>query len=334
MPRKRPLCLVAGLVLILTGVEVLCSATSHAFTLTAPRDGDILSSGASIRVSVRVDDAANVRELRYFWFRLGEESVSPRQAEPAEFQPADPKRPLDGIVVVPKDALGLMRLLAVGEIVRGRLAGHQDFDEVVVKVEPPEAKLSAIEFSVEKPWRLTTLGKRMPVPVLGQFDDGVARTLQGHGTGSTFRSSNEAVVQVDQQGELLVLGNGKAVITVANHQKEGMVEVVVDGDAAPNRPPTAIVTSPLTAKPGMVVRLNGLKSRDPDGDPLMFHWRQVRGNKVDLTTPNEATTSFIAPFLSERRLLQFQLQVTDMSGPDTVKGADSAPAAVDVWVEP
>ncbi len=60
----------------------------------------------------------------------------------------------------------------------------------------------------------------------------------------------------------------------------------------------------------------------------------ISGNKVDLTTPNEAKTSFIAPLVSERRLLQFQLVVTDMSGPDTVKGADSEPAVVDVWVEP
>jgi hypothetical protein len=77
-----------------------------------------------------------------------------------------------------------------------------------------------------------------------------------------------------------------------------------------------------------------LKSRDPDGDPLLFRWKQVRGNKVDLTTPNEATTSFVAPHVAERRLLQFHLVVTDLYGPDTVKGADSEPAVLDVWITP
>lgn len=96
----------------------------------------------------------------------------------------------------------------------------------------------------------------------------------------------------------------------------------------------AIVSSPVTVKAGTVVRLDGTQSRDPDGDPLMFQWRQVRGHKVDLTTPNEVAIFFIAPLVSERRLLQFQLVVTDMSGPDTIKKADSEPATVDVWVEP
>jgi hypothetical protein len=181
---------------------------------------------------------------------------------------------------------------------------------------------------------LDTIGKRVSLPVLGQFEDGIARVLQGHATGSRFSSSNESVVRVDQQGEVLIAGNGKAVIIVANQQQEGRLEVIVEGDAAPNGPPLAVVPPSLTAKPGAVVRLDGLESRDPDGDPLMFRWKQVRGNKVDLTTPNEARTSFIAPVVSERRLLQFHLVVTDLTGPDTVKGADSEPAVMDVWIEP
>ena len=44
--------------------------------------------------------------------------------------------------------------------------------------------------------------------------------------------------------------------------------------------------------------------------------------------------TFVAPKVSARRLLRFKLRVTDMRGPDTVKGADSFPAFVNVWVEP
>lgn len=334
MIRSRPVLIIVSLAILITGLECFYgAAASEALTLITPREGEVLHSGASIPVSVRVDDVASVRAVRYFWFRLGQESVGPHHADQAEFHPADPKQPLDGIVVVPKEAMGLMRLLAVGEVVRGRLAGHQDFDEVVVKVEP-EANLGAIEFAVEKPWRLDTLGKRLPMPVVGHFEDGIVRPLQGRGTGSRFVSSHEEIVRVDQDGELLVVGNGKATITVVNRQKEGSVDVIVDGNAAPNLAPVAIVPELMTVKPGVVVHLNGLKSRDPDGDSLLFHWKQVMGNKVDLTTPNEATASFVAPLVSERRLLQFQLVVTDLSGPDTVKGADSRPAMVEVWVEP
>lgn len=320
--------------LLMAGCSVLClAAASEALTLTTPREGQALQAGDSIPVAVRVDDIANIRSVRYFWFRLGDESVGSHQAEPAEFHARDSQQPVAGTLVVPVTAIGPMRLMAVADIIRGRLAGHQDFDEVVVTVQP-QAALSAIEFAVEKPWRLHTLGKRLPVPALGQFEDGIARLLYGEGTGSTFHSSQESVVRVNGQGQLLVVGNGRAVVTVTNRQKVGRVEVVVAGEATPNRPPVAAAPASLVTKPGAVVLLSGLKSRDPDGDPLMFRWTQLRGNKVDLTTPNEATTSFVAPLVSERRLLQFHLVVTDLSGPDTVKGADSEPAVVDVWVEP
>jgi hypothetical protein len=313
---------------------VFCAATSaQALSLTAPRDGEHVHSGAEIRVSVGRDDAANLRRVRYFWFRLGEESVAAHQADPAEFHPVKGAGPQEGTVTVPREAIGDMRLLAVGDVVRGRLAGHQDFDEVIIRVEP-QAQLSTIEFAVDKPWRLDTLGKRLPLPVVGQFEDGVVRPLQGRGAGSTFYSSDERIVRVTPQGEIQVVGNGKAAITVLSRGREGRLAVVVEAEDTANRPPEAVAPTSLTAKPGAVVTLNGLKSRDPDGDPLLFRWKQVRGNKVDLTAPNEATTSFVAPHVAERRLLQFHLVVTDLYGPDTVKGADSEPAAVDVWIAP
>ena len=312
----------------------LCAGTeSAALTLTSPKEGAVVHSGETIPVAVLTDDAGNLRKVRYFWFRLGEESLPAHQTDPARFHPTDAKQPIDGTVMVPNDALGTMRLLAVGEVVRGRLAGQQDFDEVVVRVEP-EAGLMAIDFAVEKPWRLDTLGKRLAIPVIGQFEDGAVRPLGGQGTGSSFRSSDERVVQVDPMGELLVVGRGRASIMVVNRRKEGRIDVLVDADEEPNHPPVAVVPSSITARPGSIVLLDGRESLDPDGDPLHYEWKQTRGNKVDLTTPNEARTTFVAPRLSARRLLQFQLQVTDLKGPDTIKGADSVPAVVDIWVEP
>ncbi len=319
----------------LLAVCVTCGASgfARALTLDAPKDGAVLHSGEKVPVVVRPEDTANFREVRYFWLRTGEESVAVHRAAPALFQPADPKRPIDGMLTVPQEGLGLMRLLAVGEVVAGRLAGQLDFDEVVVQVEP-SVRLMAIEFAVEKPWRLNQLGKRLPVPAMGQFEDGTVRPLGGQGTGSGFRSSDDRVVQVDQMGDLVVTGRGRASITVMNRRVEGILDVVVESDDEPNRFPMAGTPATLTANPGSVVVLDGRQSRDPDGDPLHFEWKQTRGLKVDLTTPNEVRTTFVAPHVSARRLLQFQLQVTDLKGPDTVKGADSVPAVVDVWIEP
>ncbi|MGH7262153.1 MAG: hypothetical protein ACREI9_16040 [Nitrospiraceae bacterium] len=41
----------------------------------------------------------------------------------------------------------------------------------------------------------------------------------------------------------------------------------------------------------------------------------------------------MGPTVAAKRLLQFRLKVTDMKGPDLVKGADSFPAFINVWIE-
>lgn len=87
-------------------------------------------------------------------------------------------------------------------------------------------------------------------------------------------------------------------------------------------------------KAGQTVVLDGARSLDPDGDPLRYQWRQVRGNTVSLLDPNTPRPRFVAPKVSAARLLRFELQVMDMAGADTVKGADSLPTFVDVWVQP
>jgi hypothetical protein len=101
---------------------------------------------------------------------------------------------------------------------------------------------------------------------------------------------------------------------------------------------TAQLTPPenpdLTVKAGSTVMLNALGSRDPEGDPLRYEWTQVRGNPVAVLDPNTPRATFVAPKVSAKRLLRFKLRVTDMRGPDSVKGADSLPAFVNVWIEP
>jgi hypothetical protein len=226
-----------------------------------------------------------------------------------------------------------MRLLVVGEVTRGRLAGYEDFDEVLVTVEPA-ATLTSIEFAVEKPWRLDTIGQRVVVPAVGQFADGVLRPLTSPKAGTTYRSSDESVVQVDAAGVIHVMGNGKARITVENRGTSGVVEVHVDADAAENRAPIARIASELHVKTGSLVVLDGLRSSDPDGDPLRYSWKQMRGHRVTLSNVNEAKATFVAPPVSEPKSFQFALTVMDMTGPDRVKGAESLPAIITVLVRP
>jgi hypothetical protein len=194
--------------------------------------------------------------------------------------------------------------------------------------------LIGIEFAVEKPWRLETIGNIVPLPVIGRFSDHIERYLGGGTAGSRYLSSDESVVKVSPLGLVHVVGNGRARITVLNRGREGILEVVIVGDDSPNRAPTAKVLPRIETKGGQVVMLDGLQSRDPDGDPLRYEWRQTRGNRIALMNADEAKATFTAPLVSARRHVQFKLRVTDMRGPDVIKGADSDTSTVDVWIDP
>lgn len=331
----RLVLLMSRLVLLGLGAGLLgvLLPKASALTLTVPASDTRLVSGQTLAVAVDVGKEVSLRRLRYYWYRLDEEPLASHQANPAPFTPSQDGSPFAGTVIVPADALGRMRLLAVGEVLRGRMASHEEFDEVVLTVETA-AELQTIEFMVQKPWRLAQSGKRVIVPAVGQFSDGVSRPLSGPSAGSRFHSSDERVVSIDANGVLQVIGAGKATVAVENHGKIGTVDVIVETDGEPNRPPIAEVMKELHVKSGDLVLLDGLKSRDPDGDPLHFEWKQIRGHRVILSNANEAKATFVAPQVSEQKQYQFSLVVTDMAGPDTIKGADSAPAVVTVWITP
>jgi len=306
---------------------------SSALTLKMPGANAKGASGQTLPVAVDVGNEVNLRRLQYYWYRIDEEPLASHQANPAPFTPSQDGSRLAGTVMVPPDALGTMRLLVVGEVVGGRMGSHEEFDEVLVTVSTA-AELQTIEFTVQKPWRLTQAGKRVMVPAVGQFSDGVSRALSGSSVGSSFHSSNDRVVSVDAGGMLQVIGAGKAAVAVENRGKTGTVDVIVETDGEPNRPPIAEVVKELHVKSGDLVLLDGLKSRDPDGDPLHFEWKQILGYRVILSNVNEAKATFVAPQVSEQKMYQFSLVVTDMAGPDTIKGADSPPAVVTVWISP
>jgi hypothetical protein len=304
-----------------------------AFTITAPTEGAVLRAGQDVAASVDLGSEVGVRLVQYYWYRQDDEPLVSQQAHPSLVATASSTPPFGGKLTVPSEAIGQMRLLAVGQVTRGRLAGQEEFDEILILVDPP-TDLTGIEFEVEKPWRLDTLGKIHEVPVVGQFADGVVRRIGGASAGSTFQSSNEQVIQLYPGGLLRVVGNGRATLTVTNRGKEGKLDVVVKADAEVNRIPTARAGPDVTVKAGTTVPLSALGSTDPDGDPLRYEWEQVRGNKVSLLDANSPKATFVAPRVSAKRLLTFKLRVTDMKGPDTVKGADSLPSYVNVWVEP
>ena len=252
---------------------------------------------------------------------------------------SDQTPPFGGTLKIPKEAVGPMRLLAVAEISRGRLGTRTVFDEVIVTIEP-DAALQVIDFETEKPLQLgrtgqtsafghvDSLGKVFELPVVGEFADGVVRPLASPASGTSYQSSNPAVIKALSGGMLQIVGNGKTILTVTNRGKQASLDIHVTVNDEPNEPPVADAGRNKTVKAGTKVKLSGLNSRDAEGEALYYSWSQVRGSKVPLLDVNGPEASFQAPHVSEPRTYRFKLRVTDK------KGADSLPAFVDVTVEP
>ena len=321
---------------------------AHALKITEPAEGTKLISGKTVTARVDLGKDSGIVKVRYYWYGEQDETLVGQEdatatgsiiAPVALIGLADQEPPFGGKLLIPKDSIGPMRLLAVAEISRGRLGTRSIFDEILVHVEP-SASLAIIDFETDKPLHLgragqssafghvDSLGKVFELPVVGEFTDGVTRRISTLGSGTSYQSSNQKIIKVLADGLLQIVGNGKATITVSNRGKQATLDVAVDVNEEPNEPPVADAGLNQSVKAGTKVKLSGLKSRDAEGEALYYSWSQVRGSKIALLDVNNAEASFLAPTVSEKRTYRFKLRVTDK------KGADSVPTFVDITVEP
>ena len=333
---------------VLAACLVLTAQPAHALKIVEPAEGTKLTSGKTVTARVDLGKDSGIVTVRYYWYGEQDETLVGQEdatatgsiiAPVALIGLADQDPPFGGKLLIPKDGIGPMRLLAVAEISRGRLGTRSIFDEILVNVEPA-ASLAIIDFETDKPLHLgragqssafghvDSLGKIFELPVVGEFTDGVTRRISTLGSGTSFQSSNPKIIKVLADGLLQIVGNGKATITVSNRGKQASLDVAVDVNEEPNEPPVADAGPNQSVKAGTKVKLSGLKSRDAEGEALYYSWSQVRGSKIALLDVNNAEASFLAPTVSEKRTYRFKLRVTDK------KGADSVPAFVDVTVEP
>ncbi|MDH5564664.1 MAG: PKD domain-containing protein [Nitrospirota bacterium] len=312
------------------------------FSISEPKAASVHQAGAYISVALELGNLPGVTKVNYFLYREDEDMLKALVEEKLVLvSTAKHTPPFGGKVLLPKEAMGTYRLLAVAEQGgrQSKVALQAIFDEVLIMI-VPEAELLAIDFQTNKPLRfgraggvrvydqLDALGTIFQLPVMGEFSDGVTRAIRWHNTGTTYLSGDESVITVNQDGVLRLAGNGATVLTVKNREQVTTLDILVEVNDEPNQPPVADPGKPQSVLAGARVTLNGLMSYDPDGGSLQYHWAQVRGSKIPLLDPYSAQAKFLAPFVSEERTFRFTLRVTD------VKGADSQPTAVDIIVSP
>lgn len=293
-----------------------------AIQLTVPENGAIVRPGATMTIRIEVPQGLPVKKVTYTL--LEEERVpEDRVDEPVTAVGTSP--PFDAAMTIPLEAVGGMRLLAVAEVAERR-GTYVLFDEVSVRIQPDAALVS---LRMENPVRFTkTIGEVKMLSVQGVYADRIVRDLTSGLTGTVYRSSDEKVVRVNPDGRAQAMGNGTAQITAKNGDKEEKTRVVVEVEVPDNLPPVAHAGTDQTVRQGTRVRLDAIRSADPEGENPFYYWSQVKGMPINLVEPLSLRPYFTAPVVIAPRLLRFRLIVRDK------QGAESFPAYVNVMVTP
>jgi chitinase len=124
---------------------------------------------------------------------------------------------------------------------------------------------------------------------------GTTCTLDGFSDGTTYYFVVRAYVAQDESGD-------------SN-------EVAYKTAATTNEAPLADAGANQTVVSQSSVTLNGRGSSDPEGQSLMYQWRQTSGTLVSLSRATTARPTFTAPNVTNQVItLAFELTVTDTGG--------------------
>ncbi|KAA1151377.1 peptidase [Pseudoalteromonas sp. FUC4] len=102
-------------------------------------------------------------------------------------------------------------------------------------------------------------------------------------------------------------------ITITSLVGCGSDDKSVEPTALQNKPPALVMGEDQSVDENTEVVLTA-QGTDPEGRELSYEWSQTDGTSVELNTSTTASTSFIAPDVSEQANLEFQLSVKDSAG--------------------
>jgi hypothetical protein len=175
-----------------------------------------------------------------------------------------------------------------------------------VKLDPETPKEIPIQLDAQFLELIVALPPQLDITILDPTGKKVFSA-----TGKTERTQFNLIYP--NQGTYLV-----KLLSIEGMQKEDVVAVALVLPKAINQPPTANAGEDQRVRVGQQVVLDGSGSFDPEGDTLIFNWRQIKGPLVSLNNPTSQNPSFIP---EEVGIYEFELVVTDgklESSPDVV----------------
>jgi hypothetical protein len=295
-------------------VALVCAAAgpARAIEIVAPASGTVVQPGQAVTVRVAPSPGQTIVSLHAAVQETETAAGVPVAGVPGTFE---------AIVRIPREAVGPTFVVVFAELADG------DVSLAMLELEADPGRLRSL--LVSAPPVLRRVGQVATLTVRGVFEDSIVRDLTDPGLGTTYVTSDPAVLGVHPSGLVQARRRGAADLTVQNRGVRQVVRVAV---AVPEPPDNEIpVPNPgpdRTVAPETLVRLDGSASTDADGDALQYRWQQTGGRYVTLFEATTATPAFIAPFVEpgEVKVLEFALVVID------ARGATSLPATVRVTV--
>jgi hypothetical protein len=156
----------------------------------------------------------------------------------------------------------------------------------------------------------------------------MGRDLTAEDTGTSYSSSDSAVLGVHPNGLIQARRTGRAILSVTNSGNTSTVDIDVTIPAGSTNNIPVVAAPPEQTVTGETLVTLSVNASDPDGDPLTYVWEQFEGRAVYLRTPQSQQPVFVSPDVRTEQVLEFAAVVTDSNR------ATSFPVVVRVRVQP
>jgi len=157
---SRPIVSLKTLGFLISLVLVFAFQPAWPFSISEPNASSVHQAGQHIPVILELGNLPGVTKVNYYWYGEDEDMLKALvEQKLALVATAKSTPPFGGNILVPEEAVGTYRLLAVAEQ-GGRQSQHESlaiFDEVLIHIEP-NAQLLEIDFQTDKPLRFGRAG--------------------------------------------------------------------------------------------------------------------------------------------------------------------------------
>src|SRR5438105_12919190 len=186
------------LLAVLLNVLIVSSADreSVGIQIMGPEKAAVVRPGTLMKLKIGIPSGLPVAMVTY---TLLEGDLALEEKVQRPLSTASDMAPFEAEMLLPQEAVGSYRLLAVAQV-KERRGFYILFDETFFQVNP-DAPLLALR--AESPVRfINTIGEVQMLNVRGVYGGRIVRGLPSGSAGTAYRASNEAVVSVNGAGRV------------------------------------------------------------------------------------------------------------------------------------